>query len=89
MNGIIVLEGKQLEAAVRRVITDTFADLGFFKKEDDELLDEAAVRSRYGVSHSGLYLWAKAGKLVPLKMGYKNRWRRSDIEAFLQRKKVV
>jgi predicted DNA-binding transcriptional regulator AlpA len=88
MDGIILLEGQQLKAALRSVIYDALTDLGLSKKDDDELLDEAAVRSQYGVSHSGLYRWAKTGKLVPLKMGYKNRWRKSDIETFLQRKEA-
>lgn len=88
MEGIYIIEGRQLKAALRSVISDALADLGLSKKDDEELLDEAAVRSRYGVSHSGLYLWAKTGKLVPLKMGYKNRWRKSEIEAFLQRKEA-
>jgi hypothetical protein len=49
----------------------------------DELLTRAQVAEMLDVDLSTLHLWAKRGKLIPVGIGNRVYYRRSDIEAAL------
>lgn len=85
MENIILLKRDELNELIYNQVKAVIEDVS---QKPKELLTEVEVKAYLGVSHATLYHWAKEGKLIPLKMGRKSRWLRSDIESFLQRKEA-
>jgi predicted DNA-binding transcriptional regulator AlpA len=49
-------------------------------------LTEDEVRQMLNVSHSTLWRWKKEEYLIPVKVGRKNRYKKSEIEALINQK---
>ena len=49
-------------------------------------LTEDEVKQMLGVSHSTLWRWQKQKYLSPVKIGRKNRYKKSEIEALINQK---
>ena len=85
MENLILLKKEELEEIIRGQVQNAIKS---FRDNQIKLMNEDDVKKYLGVSHATLYRWANDGKLVPLRMGRKIRWLRSDIDAFLQRKEA-
>ena len=54
----------------------------------EKLLTKPEVMQKFGVCHTTLHNWAKAGVLVPVKVGRKIHYRLGDVQALLERRGV-
>jgi hypothetical protein len=49
------------------------------KKEDDQLISRKDAKKMLNVDYSTLWTWAKSGYLVPIKVGGKVFYKKSDV----------
>lgn len=49
------------------------------KKEDDQLISRKGAKKMLNVDYSTLWTWAKSGYLVPIKVGGKVFYKKSDV----------
>lgn len=54
----------------------------------EKLLTKPEVMEKFGVCHTTLHNWAKAGVLVPVKVGRKIHYRLGDVQALLERRGI-
>ena len=79
--------------------SDLIDAISFMAKEDmfqkeqknsdkiaETYLTEGEVRQMLNVSHSTLWRWKKEEYLIPVKVGRKNRYKKSEIEALFNQK---
>ncbi|QVJ81948.1 MULTISPECIES: helix-turn-helix domain-containing protein [Prevotellaceae] len=55
-------------------------DCGLFPEQNKDMVSKKSVITGLGVSHTTLWKWEQRGFLVPVRVGKKIYYRRSDIE---------
>ncbi len=81
-NLTISVKCSDLLEAFRSIIEENKLQSDKIAKEEsvETLLNEEEVKKTLEVSHSTLYRWHKAEYLVPVKIGRKVRYKKSEIE---------
>jgi hypothetical protein len=61
-------------------------DEGLFPDQNKDLISKKNIITGLGVSHTTLWKWEQSGYLIPVRVGKKVYYRRSDIEKLTQQK---
>mgnify|MGYP002349820423 CR=1 FL=1 len=85
---MVTVKCSDLIEAIRSVVEETKLHLEQVNSEQttETYLTEDEVKQMLDVSHSTLWRWQKQGYLSPVKIGRKNRYRKSEIEALINKK---
>jgi len=82
---VLMISEEELTEKMQKIVADVFvkAKREVEAQNADMLLSTHKVSEILDVDKSTLWRWAKAGYLVPIKIGTKTRYRKSDIEKLL------
>lgn len=85
-NCIIAVSGKELMAFVDSLNKKAAekAEEIYQQRLSEEFYTRQEMMTKYKLSDAVLYKWSRMGYLVPLKMGGKALYRKSDVERILE-----
>ncbi len=85
---MVTVKCSDLIEAFRLVVEETKLQRELTNSDEttEELLTEEDVKLMLGTSHSTLWRWQKQEYLSPVKIGRKNRYKKSEIEALINQK---
>lgn len=80
-----MISEEELTEKMQKIVADVFvkAKEAIEQQNADMLLTTQKVSEMLDVDKSTLWRWAKAGYLIPIKIGTKTRYRRSDVQKLL------
>ncbi|MGB4013643.1 MAG: helix-turn-helix domain-containing protein [Bacteroidales bacterium] len=82
---VLMISEEELTEKMQKIVADVFvkAKEAIEQQNADMLLTTQKVSEMLDVDKSTLWRWAKAGYLIPIKIGTKTRYRRSDVQKLL------
>jgi len=85
---MVTVKCSDLIEAFRLVVEETKLQMELTNSDEttEGLLTEEEVIQMLGVSHSTLWRWQKQEYLSPVKIGRKNRYKKSEIETLINQK---
>lgn len=82
---MLVVKARDLHAFAVGLIADARRGGRDENAESERLLTTAEVRELLHTSEASLHRWRKAGLLTPVRVGGENRYKKTDIDNFLNR----
>lgn len=74
----------QLAAHEEYVLKQQDKETNLFPNSDESYITKKEAMLGFGVSHTTLWKWQKSGYLVPVKVGKRVYYRRTDIESLIK-----
>ena len=87
-NTLLMMNESDLEKVFERLFTAYFDKMTREReseKHDEVLLSETEVQKMLNVTHATLWRWNNTGYLHNVKIGRRCLWRKSDIDALMNR----
>lgn len=83
--GILAFAEAMRLAGMEKQSSTQNASQGLFPEDDNSLITKKDVMIGFKISHTTLWKWEKTGYLVPVKIGKRIYYRKSDIERITKR----